>query len=203
VAPVPLPNVARPAGNITGVTDTATGLAGKRLELLRDLLPNLRRIAVLRDGTNPSAPTQVNEAETAARALGLQLVPVTVRGPDDFDAAFKSMRGVDGLLQLESALFTTHRARLAELALKARLATVSGNREMVAAGGLLAYAPHFPDVYRSAASYVDKILNGAKPADMLILQPTKFELVINFKTANAFGIEIPQSILLRTDAAIE
>ena len=196
-------SLGRPGGNITGLAVNAAELAGKRLELLRELVPKLRRVAVFWDPSNLSNPIQLKGAESAARTLGLQLAPVPVHGPNDFDSAFKAMRGADGQLQLESPLFVTHRARLVGLAATSRLPTVSGYREMVEIGGLMSYGANFPDLYRRAATYVDKILKSAKPADLPVEQPTKFDLVINLKTAKALGLTVPSSVLAQTDQVIE
>jgi putative ABC transport system substrate-binding protein len=198
-----LPSLARPGGNITGLAMTAADFAGKRLELLREVVPKLRRVAVVLDSTNPASPMQLKGAEVAARTLGMRLEPVPVRGPNDFDSAFKAMRGASGLLLIDSVLFTTHHARLAGLAATSRLPAIYGYREFVDVGGLMSYGPDFPDLYRRAAVYVDKILKGAKPADLPVEQPTKFELVINLKTAKALGLTIPQSLLQRADQVIE
>jgi putative tryptophan/tyrosine transport system substrate-binding protein len=206
VSPVELglvPSLSRPGGNITGLATTAEDFAGKRLELLRAIVPRLRRVAVLWHPANPTNPIQLKGAEGAARTLGLHLEPVQVQGPDDFDAAGKAVRGADGLLLLESPLFTMHRARFAELAARRGLPAIYGQREYVEVGGLMSYGTHFQDLYRRAALYVDKILKGATPADLPIEQPTKFELVINLKTAKALGLTIPPSLLARADQVIE
>jgi putative ABC transport system substrate-binding protein len=196
-------SLSHPGGNLTGVTTIAVGLAGKHLELLRQVVPKLRRVAVLWDPTNPTNPIQLKEAEMGARTLGLEVQPVPVRGPNDFESASKAMRGADGLLRLDSPLFTTHRLRLAELAASSRLPTISGIRDFVEVGDLVAYGVDFADLYRRAATHVDKILKGARPGDIPVEQPTKFELVINLKTANALGLTIPPSLLLRADQVIE
>jgi len=196
-------SLGRPGGNITGLATNAADLAGKRLELLRELIPTLRRVAVLWDPSNPTNPIQLQGAQVAARTLGLQLDPVPVRGPNDFDSAFKAVRGTDGLLQLESPLFVTHRARLVRLAATSRLPTIYTQREYVDVGGLMSYGVYFPDLYRRAATHVDKILKGAKPADLPVEQPTKVEFVINSRTAKALGVTIPPSFLLRVDQVIE
>ena len=146
---------------------------------------------------------QLKGVEVAARTLGMQLEPVAVRGPNDFDAAFKAARSADGLLQVDTPLFTTHRARLAELAARSRVPAIYGYREMVEVGGLMSYGPHIPDLHRRVATYVDKILKGAKPADLPVEQPTKFELVINSRTAKALGLTIPPSVLARADEVIQ
>jgi len=198
-----IPSLGRPGGNITGLGSTSADLAGKRLELLRELVPKLRRVAVLSNPSNPSNPIQLKGAEVAARTLGLQLQPAPVQSPSDFDAAFKAARGANGLLLLDSPLFITHRARLAGLAATGRLPAISGLRDFVEVGGLMSYGQDFPDSYRRAATYVDKILKGAKPADLPVEQPTRFELVINLKTAKALGLTIPPSLLGRADLTIE
>jgi putative ABC transport system substrate-binding protein len=196
-------SLARPGGNITGLAASAADLAGKRLELLRAIVPRLRRVAVLSHQANPTSPIQLKGAQAAARTLGVQLELVSIQGPGDFDAPAKTVRGADGLLSLESPLFTTYRARIAELAARSRLPAVFSQREYVEAGGLMSYGPDFPDLYRRAGRYVDKILKGANPADLPVEQPTKFELVINLKTAKALGVKIPQTLLLQADQIIE
>jgi len=196
-------SLARPGGNITGVTVNAAAHVGKRLELLRELVPTLRQVAVLTHPGHPSDPVQRKEMEEAARALGLQLKPVAVRGPEDFDAAFTAVSGADGLINIDTPLFTTHRARFVELASKSRLPAIWANRTVVEAGGLMSYGTYIPALFRRAAVYVDKVLKGAKPADLPVEQPTKFELVINLKTAKALGLTIPPSVRLRADQVLE
>jgi putative tryptophan/tyrosine transport system substrate-binding protein len=196
-------SLARPGGNITGLAAGAADLAGKRLELLRAIVPRLRRVAVLSHPANPANSIQLSGAQAAARTLGVQLELVSIQGPSDFDAPPKAVRGADGLLSLESPLFTTYRARLAELAARSRLPAVFSQREYVEAGGLMSYGTDFPDLYRRAGRYVDKILKGAKPADLPVEQPTKFELVINLKTAKSLGLTIPPSALGRADQVIQ
>jgi len=198
-----IPSLGRPGGNITGLATTSADLAGKRLELLRGLVPKLRRVAVLWDPSNPTNPIQLKGAEVAARTLGLQLQPAPVQSPSDFDAAFKAARGANGLFLLDSPLVTTHRARLAGLAATSRLPAISGVRDFVEVGGLMSYGVDFADSFRRAATYVDKILKGAKPGDLPVEQPTKLELVINLKTAKALGLTIPQSLLGRADEIIQ
>jgi len=198
-----VPNLVRPGGNITGLSTNAADVAGKRLELLRAIIPRLRRVAVVWHPANPTNPIQLKGAQVAARTLGVQLVPVSVQGPNDFDSAVTTVRGTDGVLMLERPFFTTHRARLAELAARSRRPAIYGQREYVAVGGLMSYGTDFQDLYRRAAPYVDKILRGAKPADLPVEQPSKFELVINLKTAKALGLTIPPSLLARADQVIE
>ena len=198
-----IPSLGRPGGNITGLAISSADLTGKRLQLLRELVPKLRRVAVLWDRANPTNPMQLKGAEIAARTLGLQLEPVPVQGPNDFDSGFKAVRSADGLLQVDSPLFTTHRARLVGLAATSRLPAIYGYRELVEVGGLMSYGADLPDLYRRAATYVDKIFKGSKPADLPVEQPTKFEFVINMRTAKALGLTIPPSLLLRADQIIE
>jgi putative ABC transport system substrate-binding protein len=195
--------LSRPGGNITGLTNQTPDLAMKRVQLLKELIPKLARLAVLGDPTHPAYASQVKTLETGVRALGGQLEVIAVRGPNEFEAAFKIARHSQALLQLDDVLLTTHRARLLELTAQNRLPAIYGFREFVDAGGLMAYGVNFPGMYRRAASYVDKILKGAKPADMPLEQPTKFELVINLKTAKALGLTIPPSLLQRADQVIE
>ena len=198
-----VPSLGRPGGNITGLATTSEDIAGKRLELLKAVAPGLKRVAVLWHPANLTNPIQLKGAQVAARTLGVRLEPVSIQGPTDFDPAGKAVRGTDGLLFLESPLFTTHRARLAELAGKSRLPAIYGQREYVDVGGLMSYGTQFHDLYRRAALYVDKILKGTKPADLPVEQPTKFEFIINLKTAKALGLTIPPSLLSRADQVIE
>ena len=196
-------SLAHPGGNVTGLSTYQADLGGKRLELLKELVPKLRRVAILWHPTNPSNLIQKKNVEMAARTLGVDIQSVPVQDPNQFGAAFEAARGVDGLMQMDDPLFVTHRRQLAELEIKNRLPAISWLRESVDAGGLVSYGPDFPDLYRRAATYVDKILKGAKPADLPVEQPTKFELVINLKTAKALGLTIPQSLLLRADEIVE
>ena len=196
-------SLGRPGGNLTGLATTSAALAGKRLELLKELVPRLKRVAILWDPTNPTNPIQLRDAEAAARTLGVKTHPVPVRGPEDFDAASKAMGGADGLLRLDSALFTTHRVRLAALAASSRLPAISGIRDFAELGDLMSYGVDFPDLFRRAATHVDKILKGAKPGDLPVEQPTKFEFVINLRTAKALGLTVPPALRLRADQVID
>ena len=196
-------SLARPGGNVTGLADSGPDLAAKRLELLRELVPKLRRVAMLWHSENQGNLLQLKRAEVAARTLGIQLDAVPVQGATDFDSAFKAVRAADGLLQANAPLFTAHRARLVGLAATSRLPATYPIREMVEVGGLMSYGPHYPDLLRRAGAYVDKILRGANPADLPVEQPTKFELVINLRNAKALGVTIPPSLLLRADQVIE
>jgi putative ABC transport system substrate-binding protein len=201
-------SLARPGGNVTGLSLLAPELVGKRLELLTQAVPGVTRVAVLWQPGVAGERTekdQLKEADVAARALGVRLQFVEAQGPDDFDRAFSDMtRARAGALTLlQSVMFNTERRRLVDLAAKNRLPAVYPSREGVDAGGLMSYGPNLADLLRRAAAYVDKILKGAKPADLPVEQPTKFELVINLKTAKALGLTIPPSLLQRADEVIQ
>ncbi len=201
-------SLARPGGNVTGLSSIAPELVGKRLELLKQAVPGVSRVAVLWQPGGSGERTEkdmLKGAEVAGRALGVRLQFVEARGPADFDRAFSDMtRARAGALTvLASNMILGERRRLAELAAKNRLAAVYPLREFVDAGGLMAYGPDLADVFRRAATYVDKILKGAKPADLPVEQPTKFELVINLKTAKALGLTVPPTLLNRADEVIE
>ena len=200
-------SLARPGGNVTGLSGTpGPEINGKRLELLKEAT-GPSRVAVLWNPARhyPSVELGLRQLNTAARVLGVQLQVHEARGPEQFEPAFAAMaRGrADALLTVSDSMFWLHRRRLTELEAKYRLPTMHGVRELVEAGSLMAYGPVQPDLFRRAAVYVDKILKGAKPADLPIEQPTKFELVINLKTAKALGLMIPSSLLQRADQVIE
>jgi ABC-type uncharacterized transport system substrate-binding protein len=198
-------SLGRPGGNITGLALVSSQLSAKRLELLRTVAPEVSRIAVLFNPTNPAFPHQMRETEAAARALGVHLQFLEVRDPKDIDKALQiaTTSRAHALVVLDDALLFTYRTAIVKLAAKNRLAAIYGLREFVQAGGLMAYAANLADMYRRAATYVDRILKGAKPADLPIEQPTTFELVINLKTAKALGLTIPPSLLARADQVIE
>ena len=201
-------SLARPGGNVTGLSILAPALVGKRLELLTQALPGVSRVAVLWQPGGHDERTDndiLKEAGVAARVLGVRLQFVEVRGPADFDRAFSDMtRARAGALTvLTGIMFLNERRRLVDLTAKNRLPAVYGGRDFVDAGGLLSYGPNLADLYRRAATYVDNILKGAKPGDLPVEQPTKFELVINLKTAKALGLTIPPSLLQRADQVIE
>ena len=199
-------SLSRPGGNITGTTFTSgPEIYGKQLQLLKSAVPNASRIAVLWNPADASFAIQGKEVEAAARTLKIRLQTVEERGPEDFETAFAAMARdrADALLVSGSSTYLAHRATLAEHAVKGRLPTMCNFREMVAAGVLMAYAVNMADFVVRAALYVDKILNGAKPAELAIEQPTRFELVINLRTAKAIGLAIPQSLLLRADEVIQ
>jgi ABC-type uncharacterized transport system substrate-binding protein len=197
-------SLARPGGNVTGVTSLQHELTGKRLELLKAVLPTVSRVAILWNPANPVHAVGVREAEVAAQALGVQLHLVEARGPEAFDRTFTAMTSAHAgaLLVLGDALVFEHRRRLAELAVRSRLPTMHNIRPFVEAGGLMAYGPSTRDLRRRAAVYVDKILKGAKPADLPVEQPMKFELVLNLKTADALGLTIPPTVLFQATEII-
>jgi putative ABC transport system substrate-binding protein len=198
-------SLARPGGNVTGLTySVGFNIFGKDLELLKEAAPKAQRVAVLSNPASPSQPLTMSEIRDAARSLGLQLLLVEARGPDDFDGAFAAMakERVGALFVVTDPAFVPHRARLTELTAKNRLPSIFTQREDAEAGALMSYGPSLSDIYRRAATYVDKILKGAKPADLPVEQPTKFELVINLKTARAIGLTLPQSLVQRADEVI-
>jgi putative tryptophan/tyrosine transport system substrate-binding protein len=197
-------SLARPGGNITGLVDTSPELSGKRLELLKEILPKVLRIAVLWNGANPVKVLDFKETEMAAQALGLKLQSLEVKASEDFDNRFKAAttQHAGALVVLWDALTTANTRSIVEFAAKSRLPAMYGSIEAVDVGGHMAYAAKIPDLFRRAATYVDKILKGAKPGDLPVEQPTKFELVINLKTAKQIGLTIPPSVLGRADRVI-
>jgi putative ABC transport system substrate-binding protein len=198
-------SLARPGGNITGLAIISHELVGKELELLREVVPKVSRVAVLWNPTNPGNTLQMRAAEASAQTLGVRLQSLEARGPGEIDQAFAAMtrERAGALLVLLDSMLLAQRGRIADLAAKNRLPAVYGLRLHANAGGLMAYAANPLHVSRRIASYVDRILKGAKPADLPIEQPTEFELVINLKTAKALGLTIPQSLLLRADQVIQ
>jgi len=198
-------SLARPGGNITGLTFMASGLAAKRLELLKEAVPRISRVLVLTYLIDPIAPPQVQEMEHAARSLGATLLVQDIRTADDIPAAFDAgaRSGADGLLTTSESMLIVQRTRVVELAAKYRLPALYPFRTMVEAGGLMAYDSFTPELVGRAATYVDRILKGAKPADLPIEQPTKIEFLINLKTARTLGLTIPQPLLLRAEQIVE
>jgi putative tryptophan/tyrosine transport system substrate-binding protein len=197
-------SLARPGGNVTGLSLQQPEVASKRLQILLDLLPNLHALAILANSGSPNAVLEMGEADAAARRLGLAIVRSEVRKTEDFAPAFDALKGrAEALYVCSDPLLTTNRVGINTLALGVRLPTMHGFREFVEAGGLISYGPNFPDLFRRAAEYVDKILRGTKPADLPVEQPTKFDLVINLTTAKALGLTIPESFLLRANEVIE
>jgi len=196
--------LARPGGNVTGLSLMAPEIVGKQMQLLKELIPTISRIAILWNPANPSGTPQVHEAEIAARALKVQLQLIEARNADDLDKAFTAVTRAraDGMVVVVDGMFIDSRIQLARLAEKARLPAVYGLREHVEVGGLMFYGASPVDQARRAATLVDKILKGAKPGDLPVEQPTEFELVINLKTARALGVAVPQSVLVRADEII-
>jgi putative ABC transport system substrate-binding protein len=198
-------SLAKPGGNITGLSDFAQDTEAKRLELLKEVDPRIERVAVLWNPDIPSHAPRLQALEEAVRTLPFKLTAVAARSAAEFDRAFASIaqERAQAVIVLSAPDFNAERRRLAELALRYRLPTMFGPRQHVDAGGLMSYYPHLADLFRRGASYVDKILKGAKPADLPVEQPTKFELVINLKTAEALGITIPPMLLFQADEVIK
>jgi putative ABC transport system substrate-binding protein len=198
-------SLARPGGNVTGLTVLAAELGGKRLELLKEAFPKVARVAFLWRSGGPRGNLPFTEIESAAKAFGLTLQSLPVRGLDDFQPAFEaaSRENAQALVTTPDPLMNTHQVRILEFAAKNRLPAMYPSREFVELSGLISYAPNYLDLFRRAATYVDKILKGAKPSDLPVEQPTKFELAINLKTAKQIGVTIPPSVLARADKVIK
>jgi putative tryptophan/tyrosine transport system substrate-binding protein len=197
-------SLARPGGNVTGLSTLTTDSAGKRLELLREVVPNLQRLAVMANPDSPGVVREMRELQELAQRLGLHATAVEIRRAEDIAPALAALKGnADGLIVVADAFLNIHRSRINALALRARLPTMYGYREPVEAGALLSYGPDYLDMFRRTADYVDKVLRGRKPADLPVEQPTKLELVINLKTAKALGLTIPRTLLLRADQVVE
>jgi len=194
----------RPGGNVTGLSAQTTDTVGKRLELLRELMPGIRRLAIMGNVDNPVSVLEMRETGAACASLGLEVDALEIRRTADIVPAFEALkRGAEALYIPADPLVIANQIRINTLALGMRLPTMHGLREYVEAGGLMSYGPNFPDLFRRAADFVDKILRGAKPSDIPVEQPTKFELVINLITAKALGLEIPPTLLARADEVIE
>jgi putative ABC transport system substrate-binding protein len=198
-------SLAEPGRNVTGLSDQSPDLVAKRLQLLKEVVPEISQVAVLWNPTNPTLMPMLTEVELAARSVGVKLQILEARVPDDFTSAFSAMTrdGAGGLIVLGSSIFFAERSRIAALAAHSRLPVISGPREFAEAGFLMSYGSIFAEQWRRAAAYVDKILQGANPADLPIEQPTKFELRLNMKAAKTLGLTIPPSLLARADAVIE
>jgi putative ABC transport system substrate-binding protein len=197
-------SLARPGGNVTGLSSQTADLGGKRLDLLREIVPGLRRLAMMGNAGNSANVSDMHEFQTAARASGLDATTFEIRRTEDITAAFATLKGkVDALYVAPDALLNTNRMRINTLALAARLPTMYGARENVEAAGLISYGPSFTDLFRRAGDYVDKILRGTRPADLPVEQPTKFELVVNLITAMALGLTVPPTLLAVADEVIE
>jgi putative ABC transport system substrate-binding protein len=196
-------SLARPGRNVTGMTSMSGDIIAKRLQLIRELLPNLTRVAILVRGSSPTAAQYVQESQSAAKSLGIELQILNERNPNDLDGIFAAAQGAHALVVADDAEFTAQRVQIAERALRIKLPTVSGLREMVEAGGLVAYGASFGELYRRAASHVHKILQGVSPADLPVEQPTTFEFALNMRTAKALGLTISPALLGRADVVIE
>jgi putative ABC transport system substrate-binding protein len=197
-------SLARPGGNVTGVSNQSSDLVGKRLELLREIAPDVRRLAIIANRDNPQTVLEMKEALAAARELNLDATASAIRRAEDIVPTVESLKDrADALYVVSDTLTNTNRVLINTLALAARLLTMHGNREYIQTGGLISYAANYPDLFRRTADYVDRILRGAKPADLPVEQPTKFDLVINLTTAKALGLKIPEAFLLRADEVIE
>jgi putative ABC transport system substrate-binding protein len=197
-------SLARPGGNVTGLSIQGPDLAGKRLELLREVVPNLRRLAIIANVGNAGAVLEIREVQGTARTLGLEVVTPEIRRAEDIAPAFRALKGVQALYVITDPLLGgANRVRIQTLAMAARLPAIHIFRENVEAGGLISYGPNYPDLFRRSADLVDRILRGGKAGDIPVEQPTKFDLVINLTTAQALGLAIPESFLLRADEVIE
>jgi putative ABC transport system substrate-binding protein len=197
-------SLARPGGNVTGLSNQTRDLAGKRIEILREVIPGLRRLAIVANVGNVAAVLEMRDAQAAARTLGYEVITLEIQRAEDVAPAFEKLGDrADAMYIVIDGLVVTNRASINTLALSARLPTMHGNRESVDAGGLISYGPNFPELWRRSADYIDKILRGATPADIPVEQPTKFDLVINLKTAKALGLAIPGTVLARADDVIE
>jgi putative ABC transport system substrate-binding protein len=197
-------SLSHPGGNVTGLSIQATDLAGKRLELLREIVPQLRRLAIMFDVGNPQPVLEMGETQAAARTLGLEVAPLVIQRADDIAPAFAALKPqADALYVAVDQLVVANLTRILTLALGARLPTIFSTRDFVKAGALMSYGPNYSDLFRHSADYVDKILRGTKPGDIPVEQPTKFELVINLTTAKALGLTIPHNLLVLADEVIE
>jgi len=197
-------SLARPGGNVTGLSNQQTDLAGKRVQLLREVMPGLRRLAILGNPGNPGVVIEMGEAQAAARMLGLDVATFEIRRAEDIAPTFQTLTGhVDALYLAGDPLTRTSRVRIITLALAARLPTIFPSREMAESGALMSYGANLPDLYRRTADYVDKVLRGSKPADLPVEQPTRFDLVINLTTAKAVGLTVPPTLLAIANEVIE
>jgi putative ABC transport system substrate-binding protein len=198
-------SLARPGGNITGLATLAPELSGKQQELLKEIIPKLSRVAVFGTSTQPGNPQTLREIELAAEALNVKIQYVDILGAEDIEPAFQAARKAraGAVFVLVSSVFNSNRTQIVELAIKSQLPAIFYSAEYVELGGLMAYGPSYTDLYRRLATYVDKILKGAKPTDLPVEQPTKFELVINLKTAKQIGLTIPPNVLARADKVLK
>jgi putative ABC transport system substrate-binding protein len=197
-------SLARPGGNVTGLSNQSGDLFDKRLEILREVIPSLRRLAIIANKDNPQVALEISDAQDKARKLGIDVTISEIVRADDIAPAIEALKGfAEALYVVSDALAVTNRVRINTFALAARMPTMHANREYIETGGLISYGTNYPDLFRRAGNYVDKILRGAKAGDIPVEQPTKFDLVINLTTAKALGLEIPSSVLARADEVIE
>ena len=197
-------SVSRPGGNATGFSQLAADLGGKRVEILREVVPGLRRLAILNNAGNAVTASEMAQVQDAARTLGLEVVNSEILRSEDITPAIEGLKDrADAIYIQTDPLMNTNRVRISTLALGARLPTLGGIREYVEAGALMSYGPSFPDLFRRAADYVDKILRGTKPTDLPVEQPTKFDLIFNLTTAKVLGLKVSEAFLLRADQVIE
>jgi putative ABC transport system substrate-binding protein len=197
-------SLAHPGGNVTGLSNQTADIAGKRIGLLREIAPGVRRLAIMTKSDNASAALELRQVEAAANALGIEPISLKLGQANDIAGAFDGLKErADALYVVVDSLVTTHQVQINTLALDAKLPTMHGARELVAAGGLMSYGANYMDIWRRSAEFIDRILRGAKPADIPVEQPTKFDLVINLTTAKALGITVPLSLLGRADEVIE
>jgi putative ABC transport system substrate-binding protein len=197
-------SLARPGGNVTGLSDQQSDAAGKRLELLREVVPSLRRLAIMTNVGYPQAVLEMGEVQAAAHKLGIEVALLKIRRAEDIEPAFAAIKAqTDAIYIVQEALVNANRTRIITLVLSARLPSIISAREFVQAGVLMSYGPNFPDMFRRAAEIVDQVLRGAKPGDIPIEQPTKFDLTINLTTAKALGLEVPHNLLVLADEVIE
>ena len=196
--------LAHPGGNVTGLSVQNTDLAGKHLELLRDLIPSLHRLAIMANMDNSASVLEMRAVQAAARTIGIEVATLEIRRAEDIAPAFEGLQGhAEALYVCIDTILFSNRVRINTLAMESRVPTMLSNREFVAAGGLMSYGPSFPDLFRRAGDYVDKILRGAKPADIPVEQPTKFDLILNLTTARALGLTVPPTLIALADEVIE
>jgi ABC-type uncharacterized transport system substrate-binding protein len=197
-------SLAKPGGNVTGLSIQANELAGKRVELLREVLPHLRRLAIMFNADNTQPVLEMGETQAEARRLGLEIIPLAIRRAEDIAAAFQDLKTkADAVYVAVDQLIVANRPRILALAVGEQLPTIFSERDFVKAGALMSYGPNYSELFRRSADYVDRILHGAKPGDIPVEQPTKFELVVNLTTAKTLGLNVPKAFLLRADEVIE
>ena len=197
-------SLARPGGNVTGLSNQSGDLFDKRLEILREIIPGLRRLGIIANRDNPQVALEISDAQDKARKLGIDVTISNIVRADDIAPAIEALKGnADSLYVVSDAFAVTNRVRINTFALAARMPTMHANREYIETGGLISYGTNYPDLFRRAGNYVDKVLRGSKPADLPVEQPTKFDLIINLITAKALGLEVPPTLIARADEVIE